>query len=64
MFKTEGLSGLFKGNIVNLGASAPFTALEFYFYEVYKNNLFPSIEKKDLTFLHKVLCGALTGVSA
>lgn len=45
MFKTEGLSGLFKGNLVNLGASAPFTALEFYFYEVYKNNLFPNIER-------------------
>lgn len=64
MFKTEGLSGLFKGNLVNLAASSPFSALEFYFYEVYKNNLFPNIERQDLTFYHKVLCGALTGVSA
>ena len=36
----EGYKGFFKGNGVNLVKIIPFSALEFYFYEVYKSNLY------------------------
>lgn len=53
---------MWKGNGVNLMVQAPFTALEFYFYEFYKNNLFGA--GKNLTFWNKLFCGAMTGMSA
>lgn len=36
MIKTEGYSSMFKGNGVNCLRIAPFQAIEFYFYEIYK----------------------------
>ena len=51
MYAKEGIkAGLFRGNGVNIMIQAPFTALEFYFYEVYTNNLFQSKRKEDLSF--------------
>ena len=41
MYRHEGITGLFRGNGVNVMVQAPFTALEFYFYDKYTNNLFP-----------------------
>ena len=41
MYKLEGVKGYFKGNGATVGKIAPFSAFEFYFYEVYKNTLFP-----------------------
>jgi hypothetical protein len=35
MYRTEGLSGLFKGNLLNLAGTAPFSAFEFYFYKLF-----------------------------
>jgi len=43
MYRKEGLIGLFKGNAINCIGAAPFTALEFYLYEFFKNNLWPEI---------------------
>ncbi len=42
MYKTEGVVGLFKGNGITCLKIVPFSALEFYFYEVFKNNLYPN----------------------
>lgn len=64
MYQKEGVFGLFKGNIINCIGAAPFTALEFYLYEVFKNNLWPDVEYKELTLKHKMICGALTGICA
>ena len=41
MYKLEGVKGYFKGNGATVGKIAPFSAFEFYFYEVYKSTLFP-----------------------
>ena len=41
MYKTEGFVGFFKGNGATVAKIAPFSAFEFYFYEVFKNNLYP-----------------------
>ena len=60
----EGLHGLYKGNAINCLGAAPFTALEFYLYEFFKNNLWPHIEYKDLSLMHKFVCGGLAGMFA
>ena len=61
MYRKEGILGLFKGNVINCIGAAPFTALEFYLYEFFKNNLWPDIEYNDLTLKHKLACGAAAG---
>lgn len=40
MWQKEGLYGFFKGNGVNVVRIAPFTAFEFFFYDLYKHTLF------------------------
>lgn len=60
----EGFKSLFKGNGVNLLVQAPFTSFEFFFYEFYKNNLFPSVTRENLTYKQKMACGGLTGMTA
>ena len=55
---------MFKGNGINVMIQAPFTAFEFYFYEVFKNNLFPNTRREDLTYWQKVCCGGMTGQAA
>jgi solute carrier family 25 (mitochondrial phosphate transporter), member 23/24/25/41 len=62
MNQLEGYKGFFKGNGVNLVKIIPFSALEFYFYEVYKSNLFPADHK--LGYMDKLICGGLTGMTA
>lgn len=39
----EGPAGLMKGNGTNVARIAPFSACEFFFYEVFKNNLMHKI---------------------
>ena len=41
MYTTEGFRGFFKGNGATVAKIAPFSAFEFYFYEVFKGSLFP-----------------------
>ena len=50
MYRLEGISGLFRGNFINCAIQAPFSALEFYGYEFFKNNLYPEIERKDFNY--------------
>ena len=64
MWETEGIKGFFKGNGVAVLKNAPFASLEFYFYELFKNNLLKGKPKNEQTFTEKLLCGALTGIGA
>ena len=64
MWRTEGMMGFFKGNGVAVLKNAPFSALEFYFYELFKNNLLKGKPKNEQTFAEKLMCGGLTGVGA
>lgn len=64
MYRKEGVLGLFKGNTINCLGAAPFTALEFYLYEFFKNNLWPNVEYQDLTLKHKMICGGVAGIFA
>ena len=55
---------MFRGNGWNLAIIGPFSACEFYFYDVYNNNLFPGRQKNDLFLQEKLMCGGLTGMTA
>ena len=60
MWKTEGFKGFFKGNGANVVRVFPFTAFQFYFYELFKKVLFPKGEKN--VYKMKFICGGLSGV--
>ena len=60
MWRKEGFYGFFKGNWSNVVKIAPQTALEFYLYEFYKQQL---LEENEQSKLKKMLCGNLTGAS-
>ena len=62
MYQLEGYKGFFKGNGATMAKIIPFSALEFYFYEVYKSNLYQ--EDHKLGAMDKLVCGALTGMTA
>ena len=65
MYSTEGMKGFFKGNGTNIVKIAPFSAFEFFFYELFKNALCPHVENRGhLTFKDKLMCGGLTGMVA
>ena len=61
MWRNEGLYGFFKGNGVNTVRAAPFSAFEFFFYEVYKSTFFPDGQVSNWS---KLMCGGLTGMTA
>ena len=64
IYKIEGARGYFKGNGANIIKIVPFTAFEFYFYEVFKTGIFPTKQKHELSVLDKLVCGGLTGSTA
>lgn len=53
--------GLLKGNGINVIRIAPFSAFEFFFYDLYKNVMFGG-ETKSIPA--KLFCGGLTGMTA
>lgn len=62
MYRNEGFKGFFKGNGVNIVKIAPFSAFEFFFYELFKHTLYPNRGGNDYT--SKLVCGGLTGIVA
>lgn len=64
MYKSEGFLGYFKGNGATIAKIAPFSALEFYFYEVFKSSLYPGTPKNELSYFQKLICGGCTGIVA
>ena len=64
MYTKEGMRGFFKGNGATVAKIAPFSAFEFYFYELFKSNLFPGVPKNKLSYMQKLACGGLTGICA
>lgn len=61
MWKNEGFYGLLKGNGVNVVRIAPFSAFEFFFYDLYKSHIFGGSTASPLA---KLTCGGLTGMTA
>jgi solute carrier family 25 (mitochondrial phosphate transporter), member 23/24/25/41 len=61
MAQNEGFHGFMKGNGVNVARIAPFSAFEFYFFELYKNRFLLSNPDSKMG---KLFCGAMTGITA
>jgi len=61
MSKREGFYGLLKGNGVNVVRIAPFSAFEFFFYDLYKRFIFGG---SDASPMLKLICGGMTGMTA
>lgn len=62
MYKNEGIKGLFRGNGVSIMLQSPFTAFEFFFYDVFKTSLYT--DSKNLSYGQKLVCGGLSGIIA
>ena len=52
---------MLKGNGVNVVRIAPFSAFEFFFYDLYKRFIFGG---KDASPVSKLICGGMTGMTA
>ena len=63
-YQTQGVNGLFKGNVPSLMRILPFSAVEFYSFEFYKNLLIRGKADRTNNILFTFLCGALTGLNA
>lgn len=65
-YKTEGIAGLLKGNSASVARVFPFSSIEFFSMEFYKN-IFLRGEKNNSrinSFGYTFLCGALSGLNA
>jgi solute carrier family 25 phosphate transporter 23/24/25/41 len=58
----EGWKGFFKGNGTNVIRVVPFSAIEFYSFEVFKGLILTAENPRDK--LRVLLCGSLAGISA
>ncbi len=63
IYKTQGIPGFFKGNSAVLVRIFPYSAIEFYSFEYYKNLFVRGREKKN-HILNTFFCGALAGLNA
>jgi hypothetical protein len=63
-YKTQGVTGLFKGNSASIARIFPFSAVEFYSFEMYKNIFIYGRPERNNSVLYTMLCGTLTGLNA
>jgi hypothetical protein len=63
-YNTEGIKGLFKGNSAAIIRVFPFSAIEFYSFEFYKNVFIRGRADRQNNFFYTLLCGGLTGLNA
>ena len=63
-YKNQGINGLLKGNSASVARIFPFSAIEFYSFEKYKNIIVRG-RPKDNTYIYRLfICGALAGLNA
>jgi hypothetical protein len=58
-YKTQGLTGVLKGNSASVARIFPFSAIEFYSMEQYK-----ALFGNKKTIGYNMLCGSLSGLNA
>jgi hypothetical protein len=63
-YQTQGVNGFFKGNSAMLARIFPFSAIEFYSFEFYKNQLIRGRPERQNKFIPTLMCGALAGLNA
>ncbi len=62
VYKTQGIPGFFKGNTASVVRIFPFSAIEFYSLESFKNLFIRG--KENQSFFFNFLCGGLAGLTA
>jgi hypothetical protein len=63
-YDTQGVPGFFKGNSAALIRAFPFSAIEFYSFEFFKNLLIRGNKDRQNSLFYTFLCGSLTGLNA
>ncbi|RAL43960.1 hypothetical protein DM860_014097 [Cuscuta australis] len=61
---SQGIKGLWRGNLVNILRTAPFKAINFYSYEKYKDRLLKSSGNAETTNFEMFIAGAAAGITA
>ncbi|KAE8709607.1 putative mitochondrial adenine nucleotide transporter BTL3 [Hibiscus syriacus] len=61
---TEGLKGFWKGNFLNILRTAPFKAINFYAYDIYRSQLLKLSGNEEATNSERFLAGAAAGITA
>ncbi|CAM8985261.1 unnamed protein product [Rhodiola kirilowii] len=61
---TQGIQGFWKGNVVNILRTAPFKAINFYAYDVYRSQLMKLSGNEEATNVERFVAGAAAGVTA
>ncbi|XVF58986.1 hypothetical protein PTKIN_Ptkin07bG0237400 [Pterospermum kingtungense] len=61
---TEGLKGFWKGNFLNILRTAPFKAINFYAYDMYRSQLLKLSGKEEVSNFERFLAGAAAGITA
>lgn len=64
IIQTQGLSGPFKGNSASIVRIFPFSAIEFYSFEFFKNLIIRGRPERQNSIYYTSICGALTGLNA
>lgn len=64
IIKTQGILGPFKGNSASIARIFPFSAIEFYAFEYFKNKIIRGQKARQNSLYYTSICGALTGLSA
>ena len=66
MYREEGVRAFWKGNGVNVIRIAPFSAIQFFSFDVYKRLVLPpsSVQGSQPSPLRTFVAGALTGITA
>jgi hypothetical protein len=63
-YKTQGINGLFKGNSASILRIFPFSAIEFFSFEFFKNKIIRGHENRQSSLKYTMICGALSGLTA
>ncbi len=61
IYISEGVKGFFKGNVAGVIRIFPFTASEFYFYELLKNIIIRGNPKRQKSYFYNFICGGCAG---
>ena len=64
IIQTQGILGPFKGNSASIARIFPFSAIEFYSFEFFKNLIVRGQKDRQNSIYYTSICGALTGLTA
>ena len=61
MYREEGLAGGWKGNGTNVARIAPYSAIQFCFFDIFKRYIMPE-ERHEASTWRLLTCGGLSGM--